>query len=242
MMSYHLAGLISAMLSTLALTGVLAQARLIWCRRWRGTSEDETPTAVLSLNRFVTSFLVFFAFFVYGSLLEQFNHYLVWPRMVAIVLVLAILFELYRDLRSRLAALAFFGCAALFLVSIPMVLNFESTGTSHPYLGELLVVVVSMIYAQGGLMQIRAIRRARATGGLSRTMHHLFLLKDLSLIVFAGTMGWQVGWPVLLLSSVGIAVQMATLWHFRWIARSKPCTARSPSTDAWLAVNERKGI
>jgi len=53
----------------------------------------QRPTAILSLNQFVSSFLAFFSFFLYGACLQRFNHYLVWPRLLACLLTLAVLYE-----------------------------------------------------------------------------------------------------------------------------------------------------
>src|SRR5262245_14832293 len=123
-MAYHLTGLASAAIFLLSIGGLWAQLALI--RQRRHQAEDDgiasgPPTAVLSLNQFTNSFLAFFSFFLYGSCLEQFNHYLVWPRLAALLLTLAVIFEITRDRRDRVATAVFVTCATLLIV-VPLLL------------------------------------------------------------------------------------------------------------------------
>ena len=84
-MSYHITGLISSAVFLLTIGGLWAQLGLVWQRKHSATNDttQERPTAVLSVNQFVSSYLAFFSFFLYGACLERFNHYLVWPRLAA---------------------------------------------------------------------------------------------------------------------------------------------------------------
>ncbi len=89
--------------------GLISQLREIARRKQAnlaGLEEGDLPTAILSTNQFVSSFLAFFAFFIYGMSLTPFNHYLVWPRLGATILTLVILWEIFRDRRDRVSALA----------------------------------------------------------------------------------------------------------------------------------------
>ena len=120
-MSYHITGLISSAIFLLTIGGLWSQLGFVW-RRKQSAAEGETlerPTAVLSVNQFVSSFLAFFSFFLYGMCLEPFNHYLVWPRLAASVLTLAVLFEIVRDRRERVASFTFALCVLL-LVGAPL--------------------------------------------------------------------------------------------------------------------------
>ncbi len=102
-MNYHLTGAISTFFFLLTLAGLCAQLRIVWRRKqaWKDDrSGGERPTAILSLNQFAMSFLAFLSYFVYGFCLERFNHYLVWPRLVALILVLIILYEIASDRRG----------------------------------------------------------------------------------------------------------------------------------------------
>src|SRR5207249_5067840 len=101
MMAYHITGLISALIFLLTLGGLWSQLRFIFERKktFRKGGLTERPTAILSVNQFVSSFLAFFSFFLYGACLPKFNHYLVWSRLAATLLTLAVLFEMMRDRR-----------------------------------------------------------------------------------------------------------------------------------------------
>ena len=110
-MAYHLTGIISTSLFFLSILGLFIQLRTIWDRKrpipdlgpW-----TERPTAVISLNLLSMSYFACFLFFLYGFSLERFNHYLVWPRLAAILLFLAILYELMMDRRHWLSTSTFF--------------------------------------------------------------------------------------------------------------------------------------
>ncbi len=233
-MSYHLTGLISSAIFLLTIGGLWSQLGFVWQRQQAATNGDshERPTAVLSVNQFVSSFLAFFSFFLYGACLERFNHYLVWPRLAASLLTLAVLFEIMRDRRDRIARLAFVMCAALLvgaplgLVTIPGAAEWGRT------VSQTLIVIVTMILAQGYLHQVLMIRQTGGTGGVSARLHQFFFWKDISTIAFALSMGTSTGWPLMLLSSVSAATKVVTLWHFRWVRLSPIASQRREATLA----------
>ena len=103
-MTYHITGLISALIFLLTAGGLWSQLQFVWGRQREftaGAHGAERPTAVLSLNQFVSSFLAFYSFFIYGAGLARFNHYLVWPRLAASLFTLVLLWEILRDRRDR---------------------------------------------------------------------------------------------------------------------------------------------
>lgn len=219
MYSYHMTGLISALLSTIASAGLATQAKLLWQRRRMGTNNGQTTTAVLSINRFVTSYVIFLAMYTYGAMLNPFNHYLVWPRVLGMVLSLSILFQIEADRRNTLSRIAFNGCVLLLLMSNVLIWYARPIDNPNPIVFPMIVVIVGLIYLQGGMIQINLIRKSRSTGSLSRQMHVLFVCKDISLILFAMVMGTKVGWPIFLMCAVGLTVNLSTLWCFRWANR-----------------------
>ena len=238
-MSYHITGLISSAIFLLTIGGLWAQLGFVWQRKRSVTvgETNELPTAVLSVNQFVSSFLAFFSFFLYGACLERFNHYLVWPRLAAALLTLAVLFEIVRDRRDRVALLAFTVCAAL-LVGAPLgLLTIPGAAEWGRTVSQTLIVVVTAILAQGYLHQVLLIRRTGRTGGVSARLHVFFFWKDISTIAFALSMGTSTGWPLILLSSVSAATKVITLWHFRWVRVSPFARERRDATTAAPATS-----
>ncbi len=234
-MSYHITGLISSAIFLLTIGGLWSQLRLVWQRQrsvTEGTEDSERPTAVLSVNQFVSSYLAFFSFFLYGACLERFNHYLVWPRLAASLLTLAVLFEIVRDRRDRVATLSFAVCAVL-LVGAPLGL-FTISGAAEwgRTVSQTLIVIVTVILAQGYLHQVLMIRQTGRTGGVSARLHQFFFWKDISTIAFALAMGTSTGWPLMLLSTVSAATKVVTLWHFRWVRLSPVARQRRETSPA----------
>src|SRR5437868_2775754 len=123
-MAYHITGLISAAIFLLTLGGLWSQLQFVWQRQrdFRERLSRERPTAILSLNQFLSSFLAFFSFFLYGICLQPFNHYLVWPRLLASLLTLALLYEIMRDRKEWPTVLSFILCLALLLGTPPLLL------------------------------------------------------------------------------------------------------------------------
>src|SRR6266571_106781 len=122
-MAYHITGLISAAIFLLTVGGLWSQLQFIFQRKrsFAGGNAIQRPTAILSLNQFVSSFLAFFSFFLYGACLQRFNHYLVWPRLLACLLTFAVLYEIMRDRRDAPSIASFSACLALLVVA-PMLL------------------------------------------------------------------------------------------------------------------------
>jgi len=221
--SYHITGVISAVIFLLTVSGLWSQLDLIRGRKksFRGGELRQRPTAILSLNQFVSSFLAFFSFLIYGACLRPLNHYLIWPRLIACLLILVLLWEIAADRRDPLSSLAL-ASGGLLLVAVPPMLIFtDSASRLGRSLSQGFVVAVTALLAQGYVHQIAVIRRSGHTGAVSLRMHQFFFLKDASTAVFAATMGLANGWPVMLMSFVSGATKIAIMWHFRW-ARVSP--------------------
>lgn len=231
-MSYHITGLISSAIFLLTLAGLWAQLGFVWRRKLSAADGEthERPTAVLSVNQFVSSFLAFFSFFLYGACLERFNHYLVWPRLAASLLTLAVLFEILRDRRDRVARSAFVFCTVL-LIGAPLgLVAIPGAATWGRTISQTLIVIATIVLAQGYLHQVLLIRQTGRTGGVSARLHQFFFWKDVSTIAFALSMGASTGWPLILLSSVSAATKIVTLWHFRWVRLSPLADQRRNTT------------
>ena len=227
--NYHLSGLTSAAFTTLALTGLVLQVKFIRARKSRfarGELADERPTSTISLNRFSGTYIGYYSLFVYGLCLERLNHYLVWPRVLALVFALAILHAIMLDRKGALPTGLFAGGAVLFLAA-PMIRLLGAGALAYSVLAvQVLVVFASVVFLQGAIHQVIKIRRAGRTGGLSLSMHQLAFLKDFFSIWFGIEMG-VAGWPLLMFNGISLVMQSVLIWHFHWTKTSRIAAQRS---------------
>src|SRR5450830_1808472 len=110
---YALAGSLNSLFIVVSLYGLWSQLQKIWQRKHDARVGAGKTTDILSLNQFSVSFLAYCAFFVYGYSITPFNHYIVWPRLIASLIALAILYEIDRDRRSLASRNALLACALL---------------------------------------------------------------------------------------------------------------------------------
>lgn len=218
-MFYTVAGVINTAFILLSLVGVWAQLRKVWLRRSAGAA-DGAATDILSLNQFTVSFLAYLSFFVYGYTIQPFNHFIVWPRLLASVLVLLILREIWKDRRSRTASTSLaLACLALLCALAGLVWGQRHVDEGR-VLASAMIVAITALLAQGYAHQILLIWRSGRTGAVSLRMSQLILLMDISTVVFAFAMGLRLGWPLLLLAVVSGSTKLVILWLFRWEHRS----------------------
>ncbi|HZR68095.1 MAG TPA: hypothetical protein VFB01_03465 [Burkholderiales bacterium] len=232
-MLYQVAGLLNAITILASLSGVWAQfAKIRERKRDPGAGR---PTEILSLNQFTVSLFAFWSFFVYGYSIEPFNHYLVWPRLVGCFLVLAILYEIYADRRTRASRVVFFCGSALLALGICGLLLGRSFKDEGRLASTSLIVAVSLLLAQAYWHQIGLIWRSGKTGALSLRMNQTILAMDCSTIFFALTMGLAAGWPLLMLALVSGSTKLVVLWLFRW-------TRLSPEAERRRALSAAQGF
>lgn len=233
-MFYDVAGFINTLFVLLGLTGVWAQVSKIGRRRRMGSS-GEAATAVLSLNQFSVSFLAYFSFFVYGYSVEPFNHYMVWPRLFAALLVARILYEIWHDRRSRPSAASFGGACVALACGLAGLAWGERYVDQGRVASAALIVVVTLLLAQGYAHQILLIWRCGRTGAVSLRMSQRILLMDISTFVFAVAMGPEAGWPLMLLATVSGTTKLAIMWLFRW-ERTSPAALGKRSAAVPVAA------
>lgn len=229
---YNIAGTVNTAFIFLSLLGVGAQLRLVRSRREHAGATD-SATSVLSLNQFTVSFLAYLSFFIYGYSVTPFNHFIVWPRLLASILVMSILVEIWRDRRSGSATISLLAAVLLLICALAGL----AWGNRHVDEGRVvagaMIVVITALLAQGYVHQILLILRNGHTGAVSLRMSQLILLMDLSTIVFAFAMGLRMGWPLLLLAVVSGSTKLAILYLFRWqqgtSARARLSHAEAPA-------------
>ena len=232
-MSYHLSGIISAALFLLTALGFWVQIKLIWKRKRdfeQGILTTESISEALSLKRFWTAFLGFYSFMVYGFCLEYFNHYLVWTRLIACLLVVVIVYEIYRDRRDRESTIVFWGCSLATILSLVLMVGMRDLAVDLKSYSAILILVVTALLAYGYVNQVSIIWKLRRTGAVSVHSHQLILAKDISTIVFAIAMGLHNGWPILVLCSVSATNQLAVIWSWYTVRRLNAATKVSTVT------------
>ena len=232
---YNWLGALNAALIVVSLVGVFSQLRTIWLRKHAG-HHGERPTALLSLNQFTVSFFAYLSFFIYGYAVEPFNHYIVWPRLLASLIVAHILLEIWRD-RQTVSTLASVSIAAVgLLLAITGLLTGEAVVVQGKVLSTAIIIAVSVCIAQGYYHQIRLIISAGHTGAIDRKMSLYILLMDISTIAFALTMGFEEGWPLLVLAVTSGITKIIILYLFRWVSVSPVAAQRRQANTPGAAV------
>ncbi|RUO55934.1 hypothetical protein [Pseudidiomarina homiensis] len=216
---YTLTGLLNSILIVVSLIGVYAQLKTIWVRKQQNTSTGEA-TSLLSLNQFSVSFLAYLSFFVYGYSIYPFNHYIVWPRLTAALLVGMILFEIWRDRKTKASFVTFTVALALVCLATIGLLLGKTIADQGRYISTTLIIVISVMIAQGYYHQIKLIYNSGNTGAVNIRMSQFILLMDVSTIAFALTMGFADGWPLLVLAITSAITKLVIMYLFRWVRKS----------------------
>ena len=223
MSAYNFFGSLNSLFIIVSLFGILSQ--LLTLRRRRASSAAGA-TELLSLNQFVISFLAYWSFFVYGYSVEPFLHYLVWPRLIAAVLVAAIVWEIWHDRRSRMAGWSLAAVAVLLMVGAAGMLLGKTYLDQSKIISTSLILIICVLLAQGYAHQILLILRSGKTGAVDIKMSQFILLMDVSTLAFALSMGLDKGWPLLCLAVTSGITKLAILYLFRWVRVSSVAKMR----------------
>lgn len=224
-MYYNLFGSINTLFIFVSLIGVFSQLRTIWQRKSQPITTHK-PTELLSLNQFSVSFLAYLSFFIYGYSIQPFNHFIVWPRFIAALIVGFILYEMWRDRKTALSLAGF--SMVLFALSLSLLgLVFgEGFSDEGKLVSTSLILVISLLIAQGYWHQIRLILNSGKTGAVDKKMSQFILLMDISTIAFALSMGLNTGWPLMVLAITSAVTKIVILYLFRWVKISPVAKAR----------------
>lgn len=224
-MLYNLFGTINTLFIVVSLYGVFSQLKTIFERKQAAQCSD-SPTALLSLNQFSVSFLVYLSFFIYGYSIAPFNHYIVWPRLVASLLVLGILIEIWRDRKTHLAFISMSLACVCLVGSILGPFVGETFADNGKLISTAIILLVSALIAQGYAHQIYVIIRSGSTGAVDLKMSQFILMMDISTIAFAFSMGLKQGWPLLVLAITSGITKLIIMYLFRWVKLSPIAKAR----------------
>lgn len=227
--TYLVFGAINTTFITVSLYGVFSQLRKIWARKKKNNAQQ--ATALLSLNQFSVSYFAYLSFFIYGYSIEPFNHFIVWPRLIASLLVLIILVEIYKDRQSASALSSLiFSCVA-FVFAICGLFAGETIVDQGRAISTTIILVVSALIAQGYYHQILLIVRSGSTGAVDLRMSQFILMMDISTIAFALSMGLKEGWPLMVLAITSAITKLIIMYLFRWIATSALAQERRKATS-----------
>lgn len=223
--SYNIFGTINTIFIIVSLYGVFSQLRTIWKRKESGI-ESERPTALLSLNQFTVSYLAYLSFFIYGYSIEPFNHYIVWPRLLASVLVAFILFEIWQDRKSKHSKSTFSLACATLLIAIAGLFMGETIIDQGKNISTTIIVLVTILIAQGYYHQIKLIINSGSTGAVDLKMSQFIFMMDISTIAFALSMGLSIGWPLLVLAITSGITKVIIMFLFKWVKISPTAQKR----------------
>ena len=229
-MIYHITGIVGTLLYGLSVLGLWIQWKKI--RERKGMELIERPTAVISLNAIAMAFFAYYFLFFYGFALARFNHYLVWPRLVAIGLSLMIMYEIMIDRKNLSAQFTFFGCTALTLGGLMMMIFFRPTAMRLVDVSKGTLIINTFMLAQAGIHQIVLVIRSGRTGGLALRTQQLTLAKNLGNMTFGAAMGTASGWPLVLLWGTDSLFKGILIYLFRWVRISPVARERAERTPA----------
>jgi len=213
---YNSLGAMNTLFIIISLIGIYSQLKTIHQRKKNQLTKGNT-SELLSLNQFSVSFLAYFSFFVYGYSIEPFNHYIVWPRLIASILVAIILYEIWRDRQTKISTICMLTATLIFIIGILGFFYGETYNDNAKFASTILIVLVTLLIAQGYYHQIQLIIRSGKTGAIDLKMSQFILLMDISTIAFALTMKLENGWPLLCLALVSSITKIVIMYLFYWV-------------------------
>jgi hypothetical protein len=220
----EIAGSLNSLLIIASLWGIWSQVKKVWQRKQDGEDQGGA-TAILSLNQFSVSFLAYWSFFVYGYSIKPFNHFIVWPRMIAAMLVMLLLYEMWRDRRTTATKTVLTSAILLMvmgLLGLVLSLCSQIELVDHGrVISQTLIVTITILLAQAYAHQIRLIVRSGSTGAVSIRMSQFIFVMDLSSIFLGLMLGLRDGWPLLLMASVSAVTKLLMMYLFYWVRVSE---------------------
>ena len=220
MLKYHLFGVITAGTFIITVLGLWLQLDLVIKRKklfYHHQLKKERPTDILSLNQISSTFFACYAFYLYGISLIPINHYLAWPRFMALILLLLLLFQVLLDRKNLVSKIIFFCAVILFLSGGLLFLIKADVVYFTKGFSQILIIISTLVLVQGYLHQILVIRKTGRTGAVSIRFHQCLFLTAISTVAFGFVIGYEDGWPLILLGTVSAALKVITIWHFRWV-------------------------
>lgn len=120
MSSYHYFGIFAALTFMFTVLGLYYQLALVLKRRilfLENSLEQERPTSILSLNQLTSIFLACYVFFLYGICVTPINHYLAWPRFIAMLILLQLFYQILINRRNLWSRVVFYLACSMLVAS-----------------------------------------------------------------------------------------------------------------------------
>lgn len=215
---YDILGSLSSLLFLLSLSGLWIQLRTIW-KRSQKTYERGEVSQSLSLTHLTGSFFAFYASLLYGIFTSVFNHYLVWTRLVACLLVFGILLLVYLDRRDIPSKRGVVVTTAAMVLAVGLM----AVGRHYMELGipaaKIFLFCSTIYFLNGFLIQTRIIRSSGRVGAVSQRSHQFLAVKDFGNVLFSMAMGLKDGLPLFLSFSSTLACRLILLRTLRAVGK-----------------------
>jgi hypothetical protein len=224
MSSYDLFGSVNTVFIFISLYGVLSQVKTIWRRKVEGSKGGATE--LLSVNQFTVSYLAYLSFFIYGYSIEPFNHYIVWPRFIAATLIGIVLYEIWAERRTTSSLSSLFVAVLSLVLGVVGLIYGNTFVDEGKYLSTIIILVISLLIAQGYFHQIKLIITSGTTGAIDLKMSQFILMMDISTIAFALSMGIDNGWPLMVLAITSGITKIIIMYLFNWVRISPSAMQR----------------
>jgi uncharacterized protein with PQ loop repeat len=195
------------------LFGLVKQYKQINNRKSQ-SREKGFATQSLSVNGFFSSFIGFYAFFVYSIMLDPVDYYLFATRFLAAAMTMSILYAIFIDRAQRSQRAPFIAALVAMLVAfICLQWRDDLLGVGRS-VASILTLIATVVMVQGGISQIRKINKEKSTGALSKSMNVIFMCKDLSNVAFGLVLDFSDGYPLILLGSCSAMIKAYVLYQF----------------------------
>ncbi len=124
---------------------------------------------------------------------------------------------MYKDRKSTASIVSLSFASLLGAAGILGLVFSEALAIYAMQVSTILIVVLTLLLAQGYIHQIKIIINSGSTGAIDIRMSQFILMMDISTIAFSMTMGLSQAWPLILLASVSAITKLIIMYLFRWV-------------------------
>lgn len=208
-------GSLSSLCFLSAVPAIGHQLWLIYERKRRRACGElqEAATQSISINQVFSSFCGIYSFFLFGIVLDPPDLFLTIPRFIAAVLIYLVVLEIYRERRDRPSTYAMWGCTLLSGIPVALILTGVRTATASRSLSQAVVILATLLMAQGCLAQYRALRLSGQRGGVSFPMHAMLYAKDFTGLMFGMQLGWT-AWAIILMHLSNLVMRLPLMYRY----------------------------